>query len=1316
MAENIDFRVKNGLVVTTTATVEGSSQSTSTNSGALQVIGGAGIGGNLYIGGITNIPNNTSATSTITGALRVVGGVGVGGDVYVGGDLISAGTFYGSVVGTITTATNFNNGTAGQVPYQSAPGVTNFFGPGTAGNVLVSNGAAAPTYRNNLSLGVITATSIIITSTQASTSSFSANALYVAGGIGGNSGFNINGDSYLSGNLNVSGYITGTNVTLNLLTANSGTFYGDATGAGALYAGVLGYTPFPQTMFQATGDSNTYMEINVQNVNAGNRASTDIVASADNVTDSNAFIDMGITSSGWDGTQPDSFGANLGPNDGYLLVGNTSGPGTGHLVIGTLATDTNVKIVVAGTATSYQTAVFNTSNTDSVNTETGSLVLTGGAGISGSVTIGGKIVGLDTTASTSTVTANSLYIAGGVGIGKTLLVTGEAIFQNNVTFSGTSTYIFSTNTYYTDNLINIHMPSTDPAAAWTVDDGKDIGHIYHYYKDTDKHGFLGIANDTGYLEWYDDGLESGGVFTGTHYGTIKTGAIVLRSSTSSESTSTGALTVRGGVGIGGNLYVGGTIYGYASVTGIITTATNIFGGSAGQLVYQSNAGVTAFVNTGTTGQLLMSSGTSAPVYVNTASIVVGYSTNIAKGATGQIPYQTAPGITSFISTATSGTVLVSNGLGAPAYQNTLTLAGTTAASSTTTGALQVVGGVGVGGNLYVGGNEVILGDLEVRGGDITTDQSTFNLINSNATAVNFAGSGTSITIGATTGYTTIRNAVTITSTTESSSTNTGALQVYGGLGVGGAIFAASTSYINNSRILVAGDLETVITTATFITNDPTSQVGLSTVAGTSTAYGTYNFGDASSISSFNDYNTGTNTGFYSINDASGAPAHIVYVGFTNITTFTRLVLNLNYTQSSGHTIQIDLYNFQTVGWDSFTTYSGSPGWTQFILETFDSAPYISSGKTYARLNHTSSGNTAHRTWIDYVVLEDSIQGGQGPRGATGATGATGPQGLTTSTTSTFNFFSTEQSVSTITGAVRVVGGVGIGGDVYVGGTIYGVSTTATNIAGGQPGYIPVQLSSGITRFINTGSVGSLLQMQAGNTATFVSTATLTVGYSVTATNIAAGTAGQLTYQSAPGVTGFAGPGTAGQLLMSSGTSAPVYINTSSISVGYSAYANTATNLAVGSIGSLPYQSGAGVTAMLTLSTAGYVLVAGVSAPQWTPLSAIAANTATTIAGGLAGQLHYQTGPGATSFVSTGTTGTVLVSNGSASPVYQNTLTLAGTAISISTTTGALQVAGGIGVGDSIYVKNRVGFVNTSNVSVVYQFYNAATNSLDTVFG
>lgn len=52
-------------------------------------------------------------------------------------------------------------------------------------------------------------------------------------------------------------------------------------------------------------------------------------------------------------------------------------------------------------------------------------------------------------------------------------------------------------------------------------------------------------------------------------------------------------------------------------------------------------------------------------------------------------------------------------------------------------------------------------DLEIQGGDITTNQPTFNLINNTATTVNFAGAATSLTIGATTGTITLKNASTV---------------------------------------------------------------------------------------------------------------------------------------------------------------------------------------------------------------------------------------------------------------------------------------------------------------------------------------------------------------------------------------------------------------------------------------------------------------------------------------------------------------------------------------------------------------------------
>jgi hypothetical protein len=56
--------------------------STTTDSGALVVAGGAGIGGNMNIAGPIKIFDLTSATSTFSGALQVGGGVGINGDVY----------------------------------------------------------------------------------------------------------------------------------------------------------------------------------------------------------------------------------------------------------------------------------------------------------------------------------------------------------------------------------------------------------------------------------------------------------------------------------------------------------------------------------------------------------------------------------------------------------------------------------------------------------------------------------------------------------------------------------------------------------------------------------------------------------------------------------------------------------------------------------------------------------------------------------------------------------------------------------------------------------------------------------------------------------------------------------------------------------------------------------------------------------------------------------------------------------------------------------------------------------------------------------
>jgi hypothetical protein len=60
-------------------------------------------------------------------------------------------------------------------------------------------------------------------------------------------------------------------------------------------------------------------------------------------------------------------------------------------------------------------------------------------------------------------------------------------------------------------------------------------------------------------------------------------------------------------------------------------------------------------------------------------------------------------------------------------------------------------------NLSGTGNFTTVGDVAVNGGDLTTTASTFNLIDANATTVNFAGAATALTLGATSGTTNIKN-------------------------------------------------------------------------------------------------------------------------------------------------------------------------------------------------------------------------------------------------------------------------------------------------------------------------------------------------------------------------------------------------------------------------------------------------------------------------------------------------------------------------------------------------------------------------------
>jgi hypothetical protein len=126
---------------------------------------------------------------------------------------------------------------------------------------------------------------------------------------------------------------------------------------------------------------------------------------------------------------------------------------------------------------------------------------------------------------------------------------------------------------------------------------------------------------------------------GNVYSNLYVGNISVSGSSTSISTTTGAVVVNGGVGIGNNLYVGGTIYG--TFAGSIANATSVAGGTSNEILYQSTAGTTSFI----------------PAPVSTGTYLQWTGTNFTWSTAGQTTFSGgSTGLTP--TTATNGTIVL----------------------------------------------------------------------------------------------------------------------------------------------------------------------------------------------------------------------------------------------------------------------------------------------------------------------------------------------------------------------------------------------------------------------------------------------------------------------------------------------------------------------------------------------------------------------------------------------------------------------------------------------------------------------------------
>lgn len=166
-------------------------------------------------------------------------------------------------------------------------------------------------------------------------------------------------------------------------------------------------------------------------------------------------------------------------------------------------------------------------------------------------------------------------------------------------------------------------------------------------------------------------------------------------------------------------------------------------------------------------------------------------------------------------------------------------------------------------------------------------------------------------------------------------------------------------------------------------------------------------------------------------------------------------------------------------------------------------------------------------------------------------------------------------------------------------------------------------------------------------------------------NLPGGTTGAIAYQSSPSNTTFLPLATPGFILIS-GLSAPVYTNPSAVTVGNATLAARATNVAAGSANQLVYQTATNTTGFAPVPTInGTVLSWNGSGFSWSV--GVPSTTAGSLLGGVSGAVPYQSAPDTTTFAVPGATGQVFTYNtGTSSPSWQTaTVTLGSTVVNLN---------------------------------------------------
>ena len=601
----------------------------------------------------------------------------------------------------------------------------------------------------------------------------------------------------------------GTGLTFNPSTNNlaTTTFTGTFSGTASITSGsVTGITGAAST-FTATNFSSGNAQITGGSITGGTGAFTTLTATnfstanavsitgasigtavITNLSSGNAQITGGSVT-GITGAASTFTATNFSSGNAQITGGSVTG-GTGAFTTLT-ATNFSTANAVSITGASIGTAVI-------TNLSSGNIVVTGGS-INGT-TVGATtaatgrfttLVGTDTTNATS-ATTGALQIAGGVGIAKDVWVGGNLYVANIFSTSYSTLAVNDPLLYLTANVM---YPYNYDIGVFS----HIIGGTANVYQHT---GMVRDASDDVWKFFSNVSTEPTITidFATAIYDKVLVGEISLANATAATSTTTGALKVGGGAGIAGALYVGGQVYAGGLINGTVTTA-NVSLYDSVTLTSTDATYYPQFTDRSTTGNASAFIGSGLTFNPSTNNLATTTFTGTFSG-TASITSGSVTGITGAASTFTA-TNFTSG--------NTDIWGSGTQIGVTTAGAVDRIGSIyatTVNPTNFSTANALITGGaISGSTGAFTTLSASDNFYVSQTTNSTSANTGAAVILGGvgiggslyTQGVVVSTGNVVAANTAESSSTVTGALVSRGGLGVASNVFVGKAATFNSTQ-------------------------------------------------------------------------------------------------------------------------------------------------------------------------------------------------------------------------------------------------------------------------------------------------------------------------------------------------------------------------------------------------------------------------------------------------------------------------------------------------------------------------------------